>query len=208
LGDIKQKDVVDQMTGKWIIELSELASIRGRENEAVKSFFSRQVDRVRMSYGRRAEDYPRQSIFVGSTNASEYFTDETGNRRFWPVRVSQVNRQWLRDNRDQLWAEARVRYGLGEQLYFSKEIEAHAIREQEKRFDVDDWESDIKTIIAGDPHGVFVTTKLWRAIHITNGNGHPNMVDSKRIGRIMRRLGFVRRVRKIDRIDGKCWVRE
>jgi putative DNA primase/helicase len=208
LGDIQQKDVVDQMTGKWIIELAELASIRGRENEHIKSFLTRQVDRVRMSYGRRSEDYPRQSIFMGSTNSSEYFTDETGNRRYWPIRVNEANRTWLKQNRDPLWAEAMMRYELGEPLYLPKQVELLARREQESRFEVDEWENEIRKIISKSADGgPYVTTELWRAINITSGNGHPNLIDTHRIGKIMRRLGFKRTALRVDGVLGKCWVK-
>lgn len=207
LGDIHNKDVVDQMTGKWIIEIGELAAIRGRENEAVKSFLTRQVDRVRLSYGRRSEDFPRQSIFIGSTNAQEYFTDETGNRRYWPVKVGGSNRKWLKDNRDQLWAEAMVRYELGEDLYLTPELEAIARKEQDKRFEVDEWETEIKALTLKNPDDVFTTTQLWRAVNITAGNGHPPMAESKRIARIMHRLKFQRANRRVDGVQAKAWVK-
>lgn len=205
LGDIHNKDVVDQMTGKWIIELGELASIRKSETESNKAFLSRQVDRVRLSYGRRSEDFPRQSIFIGSTNAKEYFTDETGNRRYWPVRVDQADRKWIAENRDQLWAEAMMRYELDEDVWLSPELEAVAAREQEKRFEVDDWEFEIRKIVSKDPEGPFTSTELWRSINLTNASGHPPNHESKRIGKIMHRLGYVNKNRRIDGIQTKCW---
>lgn len=205
LGDIHNKDVVDQMTGKWIIELGELASIRKSETETIKAFLSRQIDRVRMSYGRRSEDYPRQSIFVGSTNSSEYFTDETGNRRFWPVRVGVADRDWLKRNREQLWAEAVMRYELGETIYMNQELETIAAKEQEKRFDVDDWEAEIRKIIFKSPEGPFITTELWRAINLGDAGLHPSQYDQKRIGKIMHRLGYKRGNVRIDKVQTKCW---
>jgi predicted P-loop ATPase len=207
LGDIHNKDVVDQMTGKWIVELGELAAVRGKENEFIKSFFSRQVDRVRMSYGRRSEDYPRQSIFIGSTNASEYLNDETGNRRYWPIKVGEANREWLTTNRDQLWAEAFLRYELGEDLYLTKDIESLAKNEQEKRFEVDEWEMMIKKYVLVNKTP-FLTTEIFRSIHTSLGNSHPSMSDKFRIGKIMRRLGFVKADRVIDGVRGKCWVKK
>lgn len=207
LGDIYSKDVVDQMTGKWIIELGELASIRKAESEAVKAFLSRQVDRVRMSYGRRSEDYARQSIFVGSTNSAEYFNDETGNRRYWPVKVDEIDRKWIIKNRDQLWAEAVTRYELDEDVYMNREMEEVAAREQEKRFDVDDWEADIKKIIAKDPGGLFITTEIWRLINLTSANGHPTMQDTKRIGKIMHRLNYIRKNKRVEGTMTKIWLK-
>lgn len=208
LGDIHNKDVVDQMIGKWLIEVSELDSIRGREAEAVKAFVSRQVDRVRLSYARRAEDYPRQCIFIGSTNDEEYLSDETGNRRYWPIKVGKANRKWLRERRDQIWSEAKFRYELGEKLYLTKELEEVARREQEKRFEVDDWELEIKRIVSKDHNAFHSTTELWRAVNLSAGNGHPPMYESKRIGKIMKRLGYKRTVKKIDGVRGKVWIRQ
>lgn len=204
LGDIHQKDVVDQMTGKWVIEMAELASIRGRENEHVKAFITRQVDRVRPPYGRRSQDFPRQSIFIGSTNNQEYFTDETGNRRYWPVGITEVNVAWLKRHRAQLWAEALTRYELGEDVYLKPEIEALAAREQEKRFEVDDWEAEIKKYVEKNS-GPYVTLEVYRAL--TMSVGHPDMTESKRIGRIMVRLGYSRSVRRFEGVLSKCWIK-
>lgn len=208
LGDIYQKDVVDQMTGKWLIEMAELASIRKVEIESVKAFITRQVDRVRPPYGRRSEDFPRQSIFIGSTNNSEYFSDETGNRRFWPVAISQINRDWLIENRDQLWAEAKMRYELGEAIYLSDELEVIAQREQEKRFDIDEWEVEIKKIVIKEKGPeTFTSTEIWRALHITDGDGHPSKADTMRIAKIMVRLKFKRITQRVGGIPTKCWIK-
>lgn len=206
LGDIHNKDVVDQMMGKWLIEVSELDSVRGREAEAVKAFVSRQVDRVRLSYARRSEDYPRQCIFIGSTNDEEYLTDATGNRRYWPVKVGAARREWLKQNRDQLWAEAKFRYELGEKLYLTPELEEVAKGEQEQRFEVDEWESEIRKMVEKDKSASHTSTALWRAINISASSGHPSHRDAIRIGKIMKRLGFKRAMRRIEDIPTKCWV--
>lgn len=207
LGDIHQKDVVDQMTGKWVIELAELSSIKRADIDTLKAFLSRQVDRVRPPYGRRSVDFPRQSIFIGSTNNSEYLPDETGNRRIWPVAIDEINQKWLKANRDQLWAEAVVRYELGEDVYLVPELEQIAAKEQEKRFDVDEWEVEIKKIITKTA-GPYTTTQVWRAVHIDNGNGHPSDYDCKRISKIMRRLGFKKTSRRLEKGGEvcRCWT--
>lgn len=205
LGDIHTKDVVDQMTGKWMIELSELASIKKADIETVKAFITRQVDRVRPPYGRRSVDFPRQSIFIGSTNNSHYFNDETGNRRFWPVSIDEVNLRWLRKHRKQLWAEAMMRYELGEDVFLSRELEDVAAKEQEKRFDVDEWEVEVKKIVK-KTEGPFLTTDLWRSINLTSGNGHPSDYDCKRISKIMKRLGYIKTMRRLDGMVTRCWL--
>lgn len=208
LGDIHNKDVVDQMTGKWIVEISELASIRGRENEHVKSFLTREVDRVRMSYGRRSEDYPRQSIFIGTTNHEEYLSDDE-NRRYWPVKVMQGDTGWLKANRDQLWAEALEMYNQGENVYLTTEMECEARKEQEKRYESDEWEYEIKNVTRDDEIGArHRGTDLWRAIHdVASVKAPAPRGDLNRIGKIMRRLGYERKTTRDKGILAKMWVK-
>ena len=86
---IGDKDSYQALRRKWIYEFSELASIRGRDIERVKSFLSSQVDTYRASYGRRTQDHPRQVVFAGSTNEAHYLADPSGSRRFWPLRCVQ-----------------------------------------------------------------------------------------------------------------------
>jgi predicted P-loop ATPase len=106
LPDLGNKDALLQLAGKWIIELGELAAIRRAELERVKGFISQPSDVYRPPYARRAVTIPRQSVFLATTNESEYLRDRTGNRRFWPVRVGRIDLDALERDRNQLWAEA------------------------------------------------------------------------------------------------------
>ena len=76
-------------TGKWIVEIGELAGMRRSDVEHVKALLSRQFDEARPAYGRMRRRQPRTFICVGTTNEDTYLVDETGNRRFLPMR-------WLR----------------------------------------------------------------------------------------------------------------
>jgi catechol 2,3-dioxygenase-like lactoylglutathione lyase family enzyme len=66
---------------------ADLAGMRKAEVETVKAFASRTVDRARPAYGRLLKKQSRHSIDVGTTNSSEYLQSQTGNRRFWPMRL-------------------------------------------------------------------------------------------------------------------------
>jgi predicted P-loop ATPase len=57
------KEVIEHLTGKWIVEFSELTGIRKNEVEAIKAFLSRQTDRARLAYGRFTTERPRNCVF-------------------------------------------------------------------------------------------------------------------------------------------------
>ena len=142
--DIERKDAMENLHGKWIVELGELAVMQRSEREAIKRFVSANQDHYRPSYGRRAVTFPRQTIFVGTTNKEQIFQDETGNRRFWPVRVPKpCDLAALQRDRDQLFAEAFARYQAGAQWYLAPGEDTLAVVEQDERFEVDPWEEPV-----------------------------------------------------------------
>lgn len=116
LKDIRTKDALEGLQGVWIIEMGELSALRKADAEAIKSFLSGTVDRFRAAYGRRTLEYPRQCIFVATTNECEFLRDRTGNRRFWIAEVPKgatPKRDVFaikEEDIDQLWAEAKALY--------------------------------------------------------------------------------------------------
>ena len=90
LAGIGTKEAYENIQGYWLVELGELAAMRKIEIETIKNFISKQVDSYRAAYGRRVEDHPRQCIFIGTTNSTAFLRDDTGNRRFWPVRLGET----------------------------------------------------------------------------------------------------------------------
>lgn len=120
---IDNKDAYDQLQGVWIVEMSEFSATKKADNEAIKAFFSKTEDRYRRAYEHRTEDHPRHCIFLATTNDKSVIKDETGGRRFWIVplhakREDVVPRlNAFREEVDQLWAEAVVRYKDGEKIY-------------------------------------------------------------------------------------------
>lgn len=97
----------------WIIELAELAVFRRSELETQKAFFTSKADKFRPPYARAIEEFPRRCVFVGTTNEDSYLHDTTGNRRYWPVAVGTIDIDALARDREQLWAEAVVRFFAG-----------------------------------------------------------------------------------------------
>ena len=138
LGD---KDSYQNLQGVSVYEWGELDSLTRSEITKVKQFISSQKDRFRASFDRRPADYPRQCMFIGTTNEDHYLVDPTGNRRFWPVRVTrQIDLAWLRDNREQLFAEAVERVDAGERFH-------PTAREQKELFEPQQQQRQIENAI-------------------------------------------------------------
>lgn len=150
LPNMASKDASDYLRGKWVIEMAELSNINKSEVEVVKAFISRTEERFRPAYGRNEITYPRQCVFAGSTNKTDYLRDETGNRRFWPVRVSnKCDLKGIRAARAQLWAEALAAFRDGEEWWLSEEVIATAKDEQEMRVAQDAWSTTIMDFCIG-----------------------------------------------------------
>jgi len=144
LPDLKDKDSMLNLQGKWLIELAELADVKRADYNLVKAYLIRRTDTVRPHYGRLQSDVPRQSVFIGTINEGQYLKDPTGNRRYWPVKVGKCRVKGLLKVRDQLFAEAvHIYRETNEILMLGKLASRQATDAQEDRR-VDDTESEMK----------------------------------------------------------------
>ena len=140
LSDMGSKDASMQLRGVWIIELSELDSLGRVEMTRAKNFMDNQTEIFRLPYGKRIVHQPRQCVFIGTTNQDNWLKDETGGRRFWPVKCGQIDIESLRRDRNQLWAEALKEYLAGKHWWIEDEdIRRLAIEEQRERYQEDVW---------------------------------------------------------------------
>ncbi len=139
LPNVTGKDAYEALQGYWLIEMAELTAAKQAEVEAVKHFISKREDVFRMAYGRRTTPFPRQCIFIGTTNNPDFLRDRTGNRRFWPVDIKPRNaplsiwKHMTPEIVDQLWAEADRIYKKSEPLYLDDAaVAAEAMARQEQ----------------------------------------------------------------------------
>ena len=144
LTTVHGKDAYEQLQGAWLIEMAELAGLKKAEVETVKHFISKRVDRYRVAYGRRTEDFPRQCVFFGTTNKMDFLKGQNGDRRFWPVvvRAEKPSRDLFKElNQDEvakIWAEAKYYYETGEKLVLDSNIEVLAKQTQAEHVEFDD----------------------------------------------------------------------
>lgn len=212
---ITGKDFLQNLEGKWLVEISEMHSFSRADVKRVKGIISGRNDYYRASYGRRSQDHPRGCIFAGTTNRDDWNEDETGARRFFPVNCIEINIDWIRSNRDQLFAEAVARFRRQES--WSDIPLQDARSEQEARRNVDEWESVIRRYVAESPHAdpggavtwyprdaplreTTVGDVLREALQIPEGKW--NRADQMRVASALRLAGFVR----VSRGGRKMWA--
>jgi predicted P-loop ATPase len=147
------KEASELLQGVWLVEISELDAFRRTDVARIKQFLSLRTDRFRAAYGRHVKELPRCCVFFGTTNTKDFLQDRTGNRRFWPVDVGVepvTKSVWadLAGEIDQIWAEAVIRWRLGEPLYLRGELEEAAKAKQEEHREVSTREGIVLDFIA------------------------------------------------------------
>lgn len=207
--DLGNKDSYQILRGVWIFDWAELSALRSAKHaESIKAFVSSRSDRYRESYGRRAKDFKRQCVFTGTTNKSQYLVDKTGNRRFWSVKIcddARVDVDAIREDRDQLWAEAYQRFEAGCSWHVTDpELERILSHEQRARVYDDPWGPIVRewlksprvpdgaggTRIIEHADGIEPEDVLLGAIGMRPGDMRAG--DVERIGEVLRELGWVR----------------
>ena len=173
-----------------------MSALGKSEAAALKAFITRSTERYRPSYGRKEVIQPRQCTFVGTTNKEAYLRDETGGRRFWPVKVGvtrSLDTDALQRDRDQLFAEAVQAYRRREQWWPDQKFELeHIAPQQEARYEADAWEDAIRTFLV-DKASVTLLQVAKEALFIET----PKLgtAEQRRIANILERMGWTRGAR-------------
>jgi predicted P-loop ATPase len=177
------------LRGKWLIEIAELHSFERSGPALLKSFISRQVEQFTPKFGRYEVQEKRQCVFIGTTNETTYLRDETGGRRFWPVKCGNIDLEGLRRDRDQLFAEALEAYENGANWWPDRNFEKLIIEpEQEARLYVDGWVEPIREFLF-TKNRVTVMEVARGALRVTDDH-RVTPGDLHRITRTMRALGW------------------
>ena len=87
----------------WIYELAELESITNkREAGTLKNLISSVSDLIRPPYLSAHDDFPRMSIFWGSSNRRDFLRDETGAARYHVIELPHDAKKGFRIDTDRL----------------------------------------------------------------------------------------------------------
>ena len=184
------KEASQHLRGKWLIEVAEMHSYNRAEASLLKSFISRQVERYRPAYGRLEVHEPRQCLFIGTTNKDTYLRDETGGRRFWPVKCGEIDIEGLAADRDQLFAEAINLYQAGVPWWPERQFELQEILpRQAERYEGDPWEEIVSEFLVGKPR---VTIGQVAKDGLSIATPRIAKSDQNRIAAILMAIGWMR----------------
>lgn len=211
LPNLHDKDAALYLLGAWLCEMAELAALSKSGDNPTKAFLTRDTDRFRPPYGSRRQDYKRSTIFIGTTNLRDYLTDNTGNRRYWPVLCTQVDFTALERDRDQLWAEALYEYFTGdENLYLDGAALKQAERIQELARAEDEVDVMVDEFRVWEAHTIneegaipekFNLNELFKSAWAGYRVDTPSL---RRAAQAMRQLGYEKR----HSMKGNTWMKK
>jgi hypothetical protein len=205
--DLRNKDFLSAMRGKWIGEIAEIDRlINGREASELKDVITVRVDTYRPAFGREDRDFPRECVICGSTNQTNYFKDETGNRRYRPVQCgAELAADAVAVDRDQIWAQAVTEYDLfvseGRRSdspwawWLNNSVEGAAQEQAAMRAEHDGWEELIteqlsKGGIVTTEQGCFTTLAALGALPGAIPGAQVEQKHSRRMSKVLRKLGY------------------
>lgn len=180
------KDSVLQVASKWLVELGEIGATFGKSDiEILKAFLSRDTDELRPAYAKAANRYQRRTAFFGTVNTLNFLSDDTNNRRFWPIHVSGVNYQHSIDMQ-QVWAEALARIERGETWHLDQD-ENRAIGEHNEEFRSKDRVEEM-IVQKYDPSATLCRYMTASEVLAEIGVMNPKQTDTRKASALLRKV--------------------
>lgn len=194
------KDFYMGLHGKMIIEIADLDAFKRAEDTLIKKLLTCRSDRYRPPYGRASQDFLRQCIFVGTTNEEAFLKDHTGARRFWPFKTSHIDIDKIREDRDQLFAEAVHVFKNAGKWWEMPGGETED--EQESYRQTDEWESIVSDFVRMKEETTVREVAL-EGLRIEVSKLDPPV--QRRIGKTLRVLGWTHHNTKTGDVNRKIW---
>jgi len=185
--DPKDKDSVKKAVSHWIVELGELEStFKKADINQLKAFITSRSDEMRLPYDRSFTNYQRRTAFFASVNEPEFLMDGSGNRRFWCIKVTDIDPHHGIDMQ-QMWAEVKATlYQPGVKNWYLTKEEREMLQESNEGFRTQGAVEDLLLqhvdFDALDTEKIaWQLTALLRALGIRN----PRNIDFKDASRVL-----------------------
>jgi predicted P-loop ATPase len=205
--------------GKLLIEVAEMAGLSKGDINVVKRAITRRQEEWIEKFQTQPTRFKRRCMLFASTNEEHFLPpDETGQRRWVPVEITQLDRIRIAADRDQLWAEGAARWRVSGVAWQAAESLAKGRHVKYEQTDV--WESAIEgwldkspvpmpgTVPSPPPRARPLTLSDILTGAIGLNTAHQDAKAEKRAARVMRQLGFEVRTVRLDAISKPCrrWV--
>lgn len=219
--DLAHRDdnLARQLRGKLVIELAEMRGLsQGRELEGIKDWLTRRIEEWTPKYKEFATRFKRRCICIGTANEMELLDDPTGERRWLPQMAGKADVEAIERDRDQLWAEGVAMWRAGGIRWQEAERLAKA---EHHKFKVHDewreavvrwlnetpsvaWGNQASDVVNGDtPFSMLRLAK--EALNLTPER--LTMSDQKRIGKLLKGLGYTKKVVRTADVTRMLWLR-
>lgn len=203
-----EKDFLQALRGAWLIEVPDMAGFTRADHVKVIATITTATDSYRSPYGHMVEDVPRTCVFAATSETDDYLSDPRGKRRYWPLRCVDIDIDSLRNQRDQLFAEALACFRNGDVWY---EMPAQAVEEQLDRTRQDEFAVEIlaeaeHTWAGNKLHGseLKITAKAILRQVFELRNVDINDAQCKRVHKVLEAHGWRR---KRDGLVGWHWIK-
>ena len=156
-----------------LINLDELDSMSSRELNTMKSIITASDVNERVAYGYTKERKIRLASFCASSNRREFLTDITGNRRWLPFEVENIQNPYETIlPYERMYAQARYLIQYGFNYWFDLDDIA-TLEEHNETFRAQESEEQLLPILFDVPaegRGEFMTTAQTSERLVTYGN--------------------------------------
>jgi len=199
------KDAMIQLRTTWVYEWAELENVTSRQSVSrVKAFLTSTEDKYRPPFGRTPVTVKRSGVIVGTTNTQDFLHDSSGSRRFWVVPVGAIDTPLLREQREQVLAEAVAAHLAGERYWLTDEEEAGREALAVRFAEVDPWEERVLEF-AAQQQRVRTADVLLQALNMTLDRLTKR--DEMRVAAILRRGGYHAEQARLDGKVTRYWVK-
>lgn len=126
------KDGLIALCKNFLINIDELSVMSKTDVNILKAFISKNTVNTRLPYDRKSSLMHRTSSFCGSTNRSDFLTDETGSVRWQIFEVLEIDFNYSKEiDMDKVWAQAY--FNAFERKNYNPELTMEDLIENEKR---------------------------------------------------------------------------
>jgi len=196
------KDDLFTMTENLVINLEEIDTMPPSELNQLKAMVTQRYVDERRAYGRNKVHLPHVASFVATGNNLQFLTDDTGNRRWLPFEVEDIDSPWEADiPYEGIYSQTYALYQDVNFRYWFTDKEIQQLRGHVQQFEVPRPEYELLLTYYRKPVGL--ERGVYTSSQIIGRFGNTSLrLSLQKVGRAMRELGF----RQVKASNANYWV--